>query len=130
MSASSPDSEAPQAARQRKNFDLDRHTEVGGPPTGQVPKDDGAAIAADARGKSVTTTFTGPARRGIGIAIAAVVVIGGGAGVWRLTRSSTEAIVTPAAGDASLAERLGIFAIDPIPEGRDRNDRRRRRGGS
>ena len=124
LTASSPDSGLHKLLD--AHFDPDRHTEVGGPPTGQVPKDDGAAIAADARGKSVTTTFTGASRRGSGIAIAAVVVIGGGFGVWRATRPldrrGRAIVIEPTAGsDAPIAESLGIFAIDPaVPEGAKR----------
>ena len=47
-----------------------------------------------------------------------MIVIAGGFGVWRLTRSSaTDGAVQPVAYDAQPGETLGIFAIDPIPEG-------------
>ena len=115
IAASSPDSGLHKLLD--AHFDPDRHTEVGGPPTGQVPRDE-ALLTPDPGGKSATRTFTGGSRRGLILAIGAVVVAGGGFGIWRATRTSTTDTVIPTiANDASPAEMLGIFAIDPIPEG-------------
>ncbi len=77
--------------------DPDRHTEVGGPPTGQVAKLDSLAssqslpvlVRRDTKSVSVTATATGGGGgRGVAIAIGAALVLAGGLGVFALTRTS------------------------------------------
>ena len=96
------------------HFDKDRRTEVGGPPTGQVPKSEplaeGTASKTDRSGSTVVT------RRGMwGITIAGVVAAAGIVGFLVLRpHGSTSA----GAGDANAApEAMGEIAIDPEPEG-------------
>ena len=105
--------------------DPDRRTEVGGPPTGAVPKHELDAVAEGTPAKSVTSTLTGtsttPSRRGLALGIAAVVLVGGGVGVWALTRdrgAPVDRVVEPARPiDAAVAELVGVLVIDPEPEG-------------
>jgi serine/threonine protein kinase len=93
------------------HFDPDRRTEVGGPPTGQVPKSEPPLAAGT---KSGTTTFTGGSGRGIAIAIGAVVIAVGGAGAWYLKTRGDNMVTV--AGDAAVDQR-GTLEIDPTPEG-------------
>lgn len=102
--------------------DKDRHTEVGGPPTGQVPKDivlgDSArklpAVAAASRRRS---------RRLQWAAIAAIALAAGGAGVWALTRPDPPARVPiavpppPVVIDAPVVDEMGTLEIDSLPTG-------------
>jgi len=74
--------------------DRDRFTEVGGPPTGQVPKDyippDSPELAKE---KSVTGTGAGPARsnkvRNF-IVLGAIVAAGAGVGIWLQSRGPSD----------------------------------------
>jgi hypothetical protein len=92
-------------------FDKDRRTEVGGPPTGQVPKSEPLA---EVRSQ---TTYTGPRRRRLAIALAAIGLAGGGLGVWALTRDrGGDHGVTEAPADAPPGNDKGEFEIDPDPE--------------
>jgi len=94
------------------HFDPDRRTEVGGPPTGQVPKSDAPAGV-----QTTGSTFTGGgSRRGLAIGIGVLAVAAGGIGVWRMTRTSA---VTPIAlvADAAPGEQFGVLDIDPDPKG-------------
>ncbi|HEY4182103.1 MAG TPA: serine/threonine-protein kinase [Kofleriaceae bacterium] len=112
------------------SMDRDRFTEVGGPPTGQVPKDtppEGAPVA-EAKGttstgtksKSVTAEVTpSGSRRWIGLAAIVGVVVIGGVVVQRL-RSQPENIVTPPAAkdaDVAPAPTTGNVEIRTTPAG-------------
>ena len=96
------------------HFDKDRRTEVGGPPTtGNVPK-----LEAPPPEPKSQTTYTGASRRGVWLALAALVLAGGGIGGWLLLRDKgTERVVTPAPRDAGVLEMTGELEIDPEPEG-------------
>ncbi|HEY5949686.1 MAG TPA: serine/threonine-protein kinase [Kofleriaceae bacterium] len=100
------------------HFDPDRRTEVGGPPTGQVPKAD----ATPNPKKIVTKTEQGlakPSRAGLWIAIVVVVAAAGGFGAWKLLQQPEQSeVVTPAAvKDGGFKGPLGTLEIDPNPEG-------------
>jgi serine/threonine protein kinase len=80
-----------------KSMDRDRHTEVGGPPTGQVPKDYDAVEAEEEQqrlkttgsNKALTTTQTGadaPASNTKWIVLGVLALGGIGAGIFALTR--------------------------------------------
>jgi serine/threonine-protein kinase len=100
--------------------DPDRHTEVGGPPTGQVPKLSERA----ARGRPTGAAPAGP--RVIWAALA-LAVAGGGAAVWALTRDPPAPIVIAPAdatpppptldAPAPPPVTLGTFKISSIPPG-------------
>src|SRR5262245_3942401 len=64
------------------HFDPDRRTEVGGPPTGQVPKSD----ATSNQPKSVTTAITDRGSRAWLWVLLVVVLGGGGFGIYKLTQ--------------------------------------------
>ncbi|HTR51346.1 MAG TPA: serine/threonine-protein kinase [Kofleriaceae bacterium] len=93
------------------HFDPDRRTEVGGPPTGQVPKAEATAGAPKAGG----TTYTGSrSSRGLVIGIAAAALAAGAIGGWSLLREKN--VTTPAIADAAtIAE--GEIDIYSDPEG-------------
>jgi len=112
LSASSPDSGLHKLLNSK--LDPDRHTEVGGPPTGAAPKLE-AAAAEVSGGKSVTTFTGGSSRRGLFV-IGAIVVAASGFGIYKLTRKDTD-VVAPVAGDATPSEQFGVLLIDPDPEG-------------
>ncbi|MBV8759456.1 MAG: PEGA domain-containing protein, partial [Deltaproteobacteria bacterium] len=110
--------------------DPDRRTEVGGPPTGAVPKSDPDAPSEErppskqraqtktgSKSKSVTAEVPGTRARWP-IALAAVLVVGGGVAAWRMMRTESP-VVTPVAHDASVAptDELGQLEIDPDVEG-------------
>jgi tRNA A-37 threonylcarbamoyl transferase component Bud32 len=109
--------------------DKDRHTEVGGPPTGQIPKDyeppEPAAAAGKSTGatKSVTADVTTPpARRAALWIVLGVAVIGGGAGIYALTRKSgpeDQPIVDRTPKDAAVIapETTGQLEIITTPGG-------------
>ncbi len=93
--------------------DKDRHTEVGGPPTGQVPKN--LAISGTQLPK-VAATPTPASRRSVWLAILLIVLAVGGFGIWKLTRSG-DAVAVPVAGDAVASEDTATLILDPDPEG-------------
>ena len=101
------------------HFDADRRTEVGGPPTGQVPKNEPEAEPAPPpTTKSVTRDVTPAKKSRAPLAIgAAVILAAGGLGIYGLTRSSPHEAVTPPAADAQVDEPMGQLEIDPDPEG-------------
>jgi serine/threonine-protein kinase len=103
------------------HLDADRRTEVGGPPTGAVPKSEPepepTKRPATTQTKSITEDITAKRSRAP-LAIGAVVVVAaGGFGIYKLTRSSPAAVVTPPPADASVDETMGELEIDPDPEG-------------
>jgi serine/threonine protein kinase len=96
--------------------DPDRRTEVGGPPTGQVPKSDLSNQHARLPGDRARAGR----RARIWIAAAAAVAAAGGL-TWRFVRSPatahnrTIASLTPS--DADVAEPKGTLELDSIPSG-------------
>jgi hypothetical protein len=104
------------------SVDKDRHTEVGGPPTGQVPRISESVIkGAPAKGR-----LSG-GHRVVWAALALAALGGGGTAVWALTREpapqkiATEPPPTltpaPAVADAAPSEALGRLEINSIPPG-------------
>jgi hypothetical protein len=94
--------------------DPDRRTEVGGPPTGQVPKSDLSSQLRKQRGRRAR----GPA---VWIALAAGFAGAGGLATWRLTRATSHAsdtlrIAVPPS-DAGVTEAMGTLELDSIPSG-------------
>jgi hypothetical protein len=104
------------------HLDADRRTEVGGPPTGAVPKTEPEPEPAPAKRstqqtKSITEDVaTKPSRAPLAIG-AVVVVAAGGFGIYQLTRHTPAAVVTPPPADAAVEEAMGKLEIDPDPEG-------------
>jgi serine/threonine-protein kinase len=101
------------------HLDADRRTEVGGPPTGAVPKSEPepAPRSPTQQTKSVTEDVATTKSR-VPLAIGAVVVVAaGGFGIYKLTRGTPVAVVTPARTDAAAEEAMGKLEIDPDPEG-------------
>jgi len=93
--------------------DPDRRTEVGGPPTGQVPKSDLSTPAAARRVTAATT-----ARRWVALVVGFVAATG--LLTWRLTRAGHGGelpIVLNAPGDAAVVEPKGTLELDSIPTG-------------
>jgi len=100
------------------NKDPDRRTEVGGPPTGQVPRSEPTGTAS----RRATTRRIAVARgAGIWIALAAGFAAAGGFTTWRLTRvripAEDSVVVRPALRDAGAAEVPGTLELDSIPSG-------------
>jgi serine/threonine protein kinase len=98
------------------HFDPDRRTEVGGPPTGQVPKSDGASSSR----KSLTTTVSSRGSRA-GLWVLFVLLLGGAGGfaVWKfvLQKPPETDVVAPARKDGGVEMAKGIVEIDPSPKG-------------
>ena len=120
VSASSPDSGLHKLLDAR--VDKDRRTEVGGPPTGTVPKlleeppgNDSAPVAAQ---QAKPEAAPGP-RRGLWLGLVVLVLAGGGIAAWQLTKKPREqTVVTPLAHDAAVETiEWGTVLIDPDPEG-------------
>jgi serine/threonine protein kinase len=93
--------------------DPDRRTEVGGPPTGQVPKSD---LSADRM-----TIRTRAAGSLAWLALAAAAIGTGGMVAWRITRPPGpaprhETVVEPPA-DAGISEATGTLELDSLPTG-------------
>ncbi len=107
-----------------QSMDRDRHTEVGGPPTGQVPKE--LAIPATPlpvppstiTQSTVTGVGTATGGRGMWMVIVLAVLVAAGAGIWAMTRTTTpEKIVVASADDGGVADERGTLTIDPPMEG-------------
>ncbi len=104
--------------------DRDRHTEVGGPPTGQVPKLEASSdklpmvakrkTVAKSETKEKTETKPDASRRGLWIVILMVLLGAGGVGIWALTRGPKDTLPI-AAADAGLVESTGALQIEPTP---------------
>jgi serine/threonine protein kinase len=108
---------------QQAPVDRDRFTEVGGPPTGAVPKD---LLSASGSSLPRTTTLTGKTDvgttggKGMMIAIIIAVLLAVGGGIWALTRGNgnTDNVVTPSDGGIDGPKELfGQLTIDPVVEG-------------
>ena len=107
--------------------DRDRHTEVGGPPTGEVPKlpiaegtpseplppktGTGRSVVGDA-----PPTRTGNARW---IVLALLLVGAGGTGLYALTRDrgASDIVAPPAADAAVVVDQRGSLTLDPDHDG-------------
>jgi len=111
--------------------DPDRRTEVGGPPTGAVPKSDADAPSGDqfpakkraqtktgSKSKSITTEVPPKGARWP-IALAVLLVAGGGIAAWRLLSPASTTTAPVATHDAALApsDEMGQLEIDPDVEG-------------
>ena len=103
--------------------DRDRHTEVGGPPTGPAPRYSEVALKASAP-PAAPAASAPPGYRVVWALLAAAAVAGGGTAVWALTRPPEKQIVTQPAPpppapppDAAPTEILGTFEIHSIPPG-------------
>ncbi|MBA3393082.1 MAG: serine/threonine protein kinase [Deltaproteobacteria bacterium] len=101
-----------------KSLDKDRHTEIGGPPTGQIPK---LAPADSTPVPPLRTPPTVPSSRATGsrawIAILLAVLLAVGGGIFAVTRDRTpEKIAVPVAADAAV-DQLGTLTIEPNIDG-------------
>jgi hypothetical protein len=103
------------------HFDADRRTEVGGPPTGNVPKSDLDPVTPPPGERSSTKSVTAdvtPKKSRAPLAIGAVVVAAaGGFGIYKLTHKTPATVVAPPPRDAQVAEQWARLEIDPTPEG-------------
>lgn len=103
--------------------DKDRHTEVGGPPTGAVPKGLDVAASGTNLAKPATPTTTGTSGgKGMVLAILIAVLLAIGGGVWALTRGNgadpdRDVVVPPDAAAVVVPEQTGELRIDPLIEG-------------
>jgi serine/threonine protein kinase len=104
--------------------DRDRHTEVGGPPTGPAPRYSEGAIKPPAPAPARAPAPAG--YRVVWAILGAAAMAGGGTAVWALTRPPEKQIVTqpvpvpappPAPPDAAPAEIFGTLEIHSIPPG-------------
>ena len=96
--------------------DRDRHTEVGGPPTGQVPKAGESVV----RGMPAARGRAPVVRRWPWFALVAIAVASGGiggVGAHPLARAGAAVVAPPPPPDASLKDALGTFEIDSVPPG-------------
>jgi serine/threonine protein kinase len=97
--------------------DPDRRTEVGGPPTGQVPK---AELTNPALKKYRARRRFAGYRAAIWIMLAAGFTAAGGLATWRLTRPdkvSSAAPIPPPPDTGRVAESKGTLEIDSSPTG-------------
>ena len=102
------------------SVDRDRHTEVGGPPTGPAPRYSESAIKPPGKPAGAPT-----GHRAVWAGLALAAFAGGGTAVWALTRPpEIQQVVTepqplppPPAPDAPPVEALGTFEINSIPPG-------------
>jgi hypothetical protein len=99
-----------------QSMDKDRHTEVGGPPTGAVPKN------LDVSRSGSMSTIRGSSRtsRAMILAVVAAIVLAIGGGVWALTRnrgeSSDNVVTPPPSPDAQVVRTTGTVIVE-APEG-------------
>jgi serine/threonine protein kinase len=102
--------------------DPDRHTEVGGPPTGPVPKLGDSAV----KGLAAASGRAPGGHRVILAALALAALAGGGTAVWALTRTpevprpqvaELPPPPPPPEPDARTTDPLGRFEIYSIPPG-------------
>jgi hypothetical protein len=99
-----------------QSMDKDRHTEVGGPPTGAVPKN------LDVSRSGSMSTIRGPSTssRAMILAVVAAIVLAIGGGVWALTRNRGESgdnvVTPPPSPDAQVVRTTGTVIVE-APEG-------------
>jgi hypothetical protein len=98
--------------------DKDRHTEVGGPPTGQVPKLGASAeklpAAVDDK-RSITQTL--PGKRGLWLLFALLAAGAIAIGIYLATRGPAEPVVAVADARSTIDPQDGSLTIDPAQEG-------------
>ncbi len=113
------------------SMDRDRRTEVGGPPTGQVPRDEpmpdephpsasGSHKSIVTGTKSVTADVTPPAKTGRWIALAALIAAGSGIAVFAMTRGDNAGQTSTKVVDAAViveAPKTGNIEIRTTPPG-------------
>jgi serine/threonine protein kinase len=104
-------------ARLYENKDPDRHTEVGGPPTGQVQKVDTNPALAPARIRRRPGV-----RLAIGFGLATMFAAAGALITWRLLSRAPaperpEVSITVVPNDAAVVESKGTLELDSIPSG-------------
>jgi len=101
------------AADRDEPKDPDRRTEVGGPPTGQVPKSD---LATPPLGYPASRP-----RRRWWIALAAAMTVVAGVATLRPTRATERddraPVIAHTPGDAGAADHKGTLELDSIPSG-------------
>jgi serine/threonine protein kinase len=119
QSASSPDSGLHKLLDAR--VDKDRRTEVGGPPTGTVPKllEENPDKPGDPPSAAPDLATPG-SRRGLWLGLVVLVLAGGGIAAWQLTKKPSRdlTVVAPVAHDAAVEKiEWGTVEIDPDPEG-------------
>ncbi|MGN6109570.1 MAG: serine/threonine-protein kinase [Kofleriaceae bacterium] len=102
--------------------DPDRHTEVGEPPTGAVPKQ--VAEGTPRSSARLPVARAQAPRRALWLGLVAAVVAGGGAGawaIWSMTRGEpprrVDVPIQLPTRDAAEIEELGVLEIDSIPSG-------------
>ncbi|MFT3692530.1 MAG: serine/threonine-protein kinase [Kofleriaceae bacterium] len=100
-----------------EKVDNDRRTEPGAPPTGAAPKIEPPALVVTNTGGKSITTFTGEKRGRLWLSIGAIIAVGAGLIVWRVTSGKPEQIVVPVVKDAAPQEPKGVLAIDPGVDG-------------
>ncbi len=117
MSASSADSGLHKLLNAK--VDKDRRTEVGGPPTGNVPKIPAEPEASVDEPAVPAVDNTRPRRLGIWITVAVVVIAAGGIAVRQLGKDPAPERVVTAEPITSPSEKVewGTVEIDPEPEG-------------
>ena len=117
MSASSPDSGLHKLLGNAKR-DLDRHTEVGGPPTGAVPKADPEALADSVPAKTTTVTATSVgdgSRRRVMFGVVMLALAAGGVGIGIKLRGGHGAAGTLPADGGMISDFKQSIEIDPTP---------------
>ncbi len=103
------------------SMDKDRHTEVGGPPTGAVPKN--LDVAEGSLPPTTQSTLTGVGtggNRGMLIGIVLAILLAAGGGIWALTRDQGKGhTVTPPPADAQVVAPVetGTLTVDPPIKG-------------
>jgi serine/threonine protein kinase len=100
----------------KQTVDRDRHTEVGGPPTGAVPKNADLGASGAGLARVTRTDRGGGTSKAMVIAILVAVLLAAGGGVYALTRDNgtPTKIVTPAdAATPSPVESKGTLVIVP-----------------
>ncbi len=115
-SAGAPPSPALPRVTFEPSRDPDRFTEVSGPPTGQIPKHNLAAVRLD---PAPAPRLVSRRRARVGIVLAVVLAAAVGLTAWRLVHAP-EPVHVPGfvvTGDAGAAELKGTFEIDSFPTG-------------
>ena len=96
--------------------DRDRHTEVGGPPTGQVPKLEASGDKLPVAKISKEPVKPEP-KRNAWILIAILLAAAGGVTIWAVTRGPGTQPVAMSPDAAVVTEKTGTLTIDPVQEG-------------
>jgi serine/threonine protein kinase len=113
------------------SMDRDRRTEVGGPPTGQVPREDPMpdpspsasgshkSISVTTGTKSITADVNPPAKVGRWIALGVLLAAGGGIAVFAVTRGTEGDTATKVVDAAVIVEpqQTGSIELQTTPDG-------------